>query len=172
MKRLLILFIPLLAFALGAMGGDMLHGARAGDKTPAETVFEGSDQPAEEHGGDAGAGGHGDSAGAASLDWFKFPNQFFVPILRNGSTTAVMILSLGIEMPASSRSDIEAQEHRLRDALLGALMIEANTGAFDGNFTAEPAMQRLRANLLAAAQNAAGPKISRILIEDIGRQVQ
>ena len=83
-----------------------------------------------------------------------------------------MVLSLTVEMPASARSRIEAQEHRLRDALLNALLIEANTGGFDGNFTADPAQQRLRASLLAAGQAAAGNDVQRILIEDIGRQEQ
>ncbi|WP_258869774.1 hypothetical protein [Paracoccus thiocyanatus] len=51
-------------------------------------------------------------------------------------------------------------------------MIEANTGAFDGNFTSDPALQRLRKALLAAGQRAAGPDVRRVLIEDIGRQAQ
>ena len=75
-------------------------------------------------------------------------------------------------MPASARPRIEAQEHNLRDALLNALLIEANTGGFDGNFTADPAQQRLRTALLTAAQAAAGSDVQRILIEDIGRQEQ
>ncbi|MFD2439295.1 hypothetical protein ACFSS8_02730 [Paracoccus kondratievae] len=83
-----------------------------------------------------------------------------------------MILSLGIETPASAQAEIEAQELRLRDSLLNALMIEANTGAFDGNFTSEVTLQKLRTSLLAAAQKTAGPNVRRILIEDIGRQEQ
>lgn len=95
-----------------------------------------------------------------------------MPILRNGTTTAVMVMSLTIEMPAEKRADIEAREHRLRDALLNALMVQANTGGFDGNFTAEPNLERLRKALLAAAQKAAGPEVTRVLIEDIARQDQ
>nr|WP_233253459.1 hypothetical protein [Paracoccus binzhouensis] len=198
----MILLVPLLAFVGGAIGGDMLHAAKDEDKTAAaspetETETEpahadaeeakeadaeaGAGHSAEEEAGhgaaaeghDATAGGHGAGAEDESgLDWFKFPNQFFVPIMRNGSPTAIMVLSLTIEMPASARPEIEAQEHRLRDALLNALMIQANTGGFDGNFTAEPALQRLRAALLAAGRKAAGPGVQRILIEDIGRQEQ
>ena len=43
---------------------------------------------------------------------------------------------------------------------------------FDGNFTAEPNLERLRKALLAAAQKAAGPEVKRVLIEDIARQDQ
>lgn len=178
MKRILLILIPLLAFVGGSVGGDMLGGGKAAGKAEAKpgADTEAVAGPDRAHAPDASAaaeGGHGGGAeSGASLDWFKFPNQFFVPILRNGTPTAVMILSLSIEMPATARADIEAQEHRLRDALLNALMIEANTGGFDGNFTAEPALQRLRAALLAAGQKAAGPNVKRILIEDIGRQAQ
>jgi len=157
--------VALLAFLGGAVGGDMLRGT-------------GPDGSGADPAAATGGTGTGTNTGKpaeedmAELDWFRFPNQFFVPILRNGTLSAVMILSLSIEMPAAARERIEAQEHRLRDALLNALMIEANTGAFDGNFTSEPALQRLRDALLAAGQKAAGPDVRRILIEDIGQQIQ
>ncbi|KRW95563.1 hypothetical protein O4J55_04315 [Paracoccus sp. PXZ] len=177
MKKILLILIPLLAFLGGAVGGDMLGKEKpsepAGQDADAATKadHDPSTAPDPEKGADGGGSGKAE-ASETDLDWFRFPNQFFVPILRNGTSSAVMILSLSVEMPASARADIEAQEHRLRDALLNALLIEANTGAFDGNFTAEPTLQRLRASLLAAGQKAAGPAVKRILIEDIGRQIQ
>lgn len=189
MKKIILLIVPLLAFIAGALGGDMLQAGKKADAEHAASE-EGHDaaeaaEPEPSHaettgGHDAapaesghGESGHGETAGEGQLDWFKFPSQFFVPILRNGSPTAIMVLTLSVEMPASARPRIEAQEHRLRDALLNALLIEANTGGFDGNFTADPAQQRLRTALLAAAQAAAGKDdVQRILIEDIGRQEQ
>ncbi|MFC3526990.1 hypothetical protein ACFOMH_02315 [Paracoccus mangrovi] len=184
-KKILMLIIPLIGFVGGAIGGDMLHAKKtAGEVQSADShaVAEGADAAAEDkHAAEAGATDHG-SAGSETakaeggeggeLDWFKFPNQFFVPIIRNGAPTAIMVLTLSIEMPAAARPEIEAQENRLRDALLAALMIEANTGGFDGNFTSEPSLQRLRNSLLAAGQKAGGPAVQRILIEDIGRQDQ
>ncbi|QAR25563.1 hypothetical protein EO213_04255 [Paracoccus denitrificans] len=176
-KKILLILVPLLAFLGGAVGGDMLGGARtsgqAGHDAGAAATGEHEPPAAPDPEKSAKDGGDGKAAdGDANLDWFTFPNQFFVPVLRNGTSSAVMILTLSIEMPASARADIEAQEHRLRDALLNALMIEANTGAFDGNFTAEPTLRRLRDALLAAGQRTAGPNVKRILIEDIGRQFQ
>lgn len=183
-KKILMILVPLLAFVAGAVGGDMLHaakpaaeGAAPGNGTAeAPEAAAGDTHPPEKGAKAEAAAGHGAASegaeGDAALDWFKFPSQFFVPILRNGTPTAIMVLSLTVEMPASARAEIEAQEHRLRDALLNALMIEANTGGFDGNFTSDPAQQRLRAALLAAAQKASGAKVERILIEDIGRQEQ
>lgn len=181
MKKILVLILPLIAFLGGAVGGDMLHGGSLKAKDAAQA----SAQPAAEHGepdkvappkSETAAGGHGDTESAAegtsSPGWFRFPNQFFVPVLRNGTTDAVMVMSLTLEMPEASRAGVEAQEHRLRDALLNALMIQANTGGFDGNFTSGPSLDRLRAALLAAAQKAAGPQVAQVLIEDIARQDQ
>lgn len=189
MKKILLIIVPLLAFIAGAVGGDMLHAGKPATATETAPGAEAAEQAETAdvgaHGQEAEAdtedghgakpqGGHGAEVAKddSALDWFKFPTQFFVPILRNGTPTAIMVLSLTVEMPVSARPEIEAQEHRLRDALLNALMIEANTGGFDGNFTSDPAQQRLRAALLDAAQKAAGPSVKRILIEDIGRQQQ
>ncbi|WP_313352267.1 hypothetical protein [Paracoccus sp. (in: a-proteobacteria)] len=176
MKKITPLLIILLAFLAGTVGGEIL--GRNKTLEQADQVIDSIAQEGQETSdipttpadinGDVGKG----SDIEANLDWFTFPNQFFVPVLRNGTPSAVMILSLSVEMPASARADIEAKEHRLRDALLNALLIEANTGAFDGNFTAESSLQRLRTTLLAAGQKAAGPDIRRILIEGINRQVQ
>lgn len=157
MKKILVLILPLMAFVGGAVGGDMLHGGKP--EIHAETPEDAAKpEPKSEE--------------EAAVDWFKFPNQFFVPIMRNGTTTAIMVLSLTIEMPADLRPTIEAQEHRLRDALLNALLMQANTGGFDGNFTTEAVQDRLRTALLDAAQKASDPAITRVLIEDIARQDQ
>lgn len=178
-KKILMLILPLLGFVGGAVGGDLLHAPKTEEKTAAadsKTVAEGEAAAETEHAAAeeaSGESGEAEGEGAGGqLDWFKFPNQFFVPIIRNGTPTAVMVLSLSIEMPAEARPKIEAQEARLRDALLGALMIEANTGGFDGNFTSEPSLRRLRESLLAAGRRAGGVEVQRILIEDIGRQEQ
>lgn len=179
-KKTLILVVILIGFVGGAVGGDLLHANKSEEKTETSGSHDGAkpDEGAGDAGhasGDTVANGsdHGAAAaGHADLDWFRFPNQFFVPIIRNGRPTAIMVLTLSVEMPASARPRIEAQENRLRDALLAALMVEANTGGFDGNFTTETSLQRLRNSLLAAGQKAGGADVTRILIEDIGRQEQ
>ncbi|MTH34242.1 hypothetical protein GL279_06455 [Paracoccus limosus] len=184
MKKILMMVLPVLAFLGGAFGGDLLHGSAP----PADAAAKGdggATPPAKAEAGEvaatpapaaeatpAPAEKEGETDAASAEDWFHFPDQFFVPILRNGSTSAVMVLSLTIEMPAASRAKIEAQEHRLRDALLNALMIQANTGGFDGNFTSTASMDALRSALLAAARKAGGPEISGVLIEDLARQDQ
>lgn len=180
MKMILMMVLPVLAFIGGAVGGDLLHGnaSKASEeskegaeppKSSGETAEARSEDSAEKvsEGADTEAA---DKSNAA--DWFHFPDQFFVPILRNGTTSAVMVLSLTLEMPSAARASVEAQEHRLRDALLNALMIQSNTGGFDGNFTSASSLDSLKSALLAAARKAGGSEITSVLIEDIAKQEQ
>lgn len=171
MKKLLLLMVPLLAFLGGALAGDLLSG---GKDTPTSAATDKATAAPGDHPPAKNEPAHGEDKDkdkdAASVEYFRFPNQFFVPIIRNGSSNAVMVLTLSLEIPATARTGIEAREHPLRDALLGALLAEANSGAFDGNFTSEPVLERLRQAMLTAARRAAGPEVRRVLIEDIGRQ--
>lgn len=154
MKKILFLVLPLIAFAAGIFGGGMLHQSPADEPAPAGIAPD--PEPS--------------SPDSAELAWFRFPNQFFVPVMRNGQVFSTMIISLTIEMPAKAEPAIHAQEHRLRDALLRALLIHANTGGFDGNFTTDLQMTRLHDALLRAAQKVAGEDVGDVLIEDIVRQ--
>lgn len=180
MKKILMMVLPLLAFLGGAVGGDMLHGnaSKAGEepKEGAETpksAGETAEAKSEDAGEKPAESADPEAADKSnSADWFHFPDQFFVPILRNGTTSAVMVLSLTLEMPSAARTSVEAQEHRLRDALLNALMIQSNTGGFDGNFTSASSLESLKAALLAAARKAGGSEITGVLIEDIAKQEQ
>lgn len=126
------------------------------------------------HGGGTGShgsspGGHGGAGEAPAVAWFAFPQQFLVPILHDGRLDSTMILSLSLEMPGAAGETVYAHEIKLRDALLRQLLIHANTGGFDGNFTSEAHLRKLRADLTVAAQDAV-PEITDVLIGDIGRQ--
>ncbi|WP_134725308.1 hypothetical protein [Paracoccus luteus] len=183
--KILKLLLPVLAFAGGAVGGDLLRGdpaaeaqaaAGAGDDAGA-AKDAGHDAPAADAGhGAPAADGHGaapaaaDGAGdTAAAAWFRFPQQFFVPLLHDGRLDSTMVLTLTAEMPQASTDTVHAHEHKLRDALLRQLLIHANTGGFDGNFTAEAHLRVLRSALLGAAQGVV-PEIADILIGDIARQ--
>ena len=127
------------------------------------------------HGADGHAGktadkhGSGTAADPAATAWYQFPAQFFVPILHDGRLDSTMVLSLSAEMPGAASETVYAHEIKLRDALLRQLLIHANTGGFDGNFTSEAHLRGLRTQLVGAAQ-AVVPEISAILIGDIARQ--
>ena len=172
--------------------------AAAPGEADAEAVADGKDHSAASAGGTAGhaaederkpadhgkaaahggspegghGGGHAASEGARTsgdTTWFQFPQQFFVPVMRNGRLESTMVLSLSLEVPAGSAEIVYAHELKLRDAVLRQLLIHANTGGFDGNFTAEPQLRTLRADLARTAQ-ATVPEVSAVLIGDIARQ--
>ena len=145
----------------------------------AEPPASAQDSPQADHAAPAGhggtgaeggtAGGHGASGDVPAIAWFEFPQQFLVPVLHDGRLDSTMILSLSLEMPGTARETVHAHEIKLRDALLRQLLIHANTGGFDGNFTSEAHLRKLRADLTAVAQGVI-PGITAVLIGDIGRQ--
>lgn len=153
MFRILILILPLLAFIGGAVAGDVL--------APEAEVIE-----------------PGDGAPTPPADdpvnpaWLSFENQFFVPIMRNGDMRSLVIMTLSLETSQENLPGLEAQEHRLRDAILRQLMIEANSGTFSDNYTQDANMAALRQALLDAVRAAGGEQVSSVLIEDVARQDQ
>lgn len=116
------------------------------------------------------AGNHRDTdGGTAEVAWFRFPQQFLIPVLHDGRLDSTLVLSLSVEMPAAATEIVHSHEIKLRDAILRQLLIHANTGGFDGNFTSEAHLRRLRSDLVLTAQGVV-PGISDILIGDIARQ--
>lgn len=176
-KKLMLLILPLLAVLGGAFAGDMLRG-KPHDTPPdaAHDTVHDAPRTGGEAGGEAGAADPGHAAVApahtptAEVEWFTFPSQFFVPLVRQGDMSAIMILTLVLETDKGQVEALGHQEHRLRDALLRALMIHANTGGFDGNFTVERNVQTLRDSLLAAARSATDLPVRAVLIQDLARQ--
>lgn len=150
-RKILPLMLPVLGLVGGAMAGDML-------RAPAEPAAHEKAQsaPTADH--------------PAAETFFTFPAQFFVPLVRRGGMSDLMVLSLTLKTSAESVEAVEKKEHSLRDALLRQLMIHANTGGFDGNYTLDRNLARLRQDLLAAAQAATDLPIEAVLIEDIARQ--
>lgn len=165
MKKILMLILPIIALIGGAVSGDMLKGK---DAAVADPLAEGQETHAEAPSDAHTEEGHGDKGSGVST--FAFPTQFFVPLMRNGDMGAMMIVTLSLETTPDSLSAMQQQEHRLRDALLRQLMVAANTGGFDGNFTVEGRQRPLREGLLKAAKSATELPVTAVLIEDIARQ--
>ena len=192
MKKFFPLLIPVVALVGGVAVGEMLRPApedvgHAAAVAPADGHGGDAESPADDHavqetsghaapaptGDHAAASDHGGGHGGEAVPaegWFTFPSQFFVPLMRNGDMGAVMILTLTIETPGAELAAMEQQEHRLRDALLRELLIHANTGGFDGNFTSEARLAPLRERLHKAAQASTDLTVKAVLIEDIARQ--
>lgn len=166
MIRKLLPFVTVLIAALGGMAaGSVLRPAEIGSGTDGapDAALHGGEDSAK----DMAASGAAESEAKA---YFRFPTQFFIPVMHGDRLDGMMVLSLTVEMPEGHEEDIYAQEFRLRDAFLRSLLIHANTGGFDGNYTIEPRMRRLREALMNTAFEIAGEKITDVLIEDIARQ--
>jgi flagellar protein FliL len=106
----------------------------------------------------------------AGFEYVRLPNQFIVPVVKDGSVAAMVALSLSLEVPTGQKEATLLVEPRIRDAILRVLFDHANTGGFDGTFTASAVMRDLRAAMLQATGVAAPDLVSDILIVDIQRQ--
>jgi len=125
---------------------------------------------------DAGEQKVADSAGQeevpddAEPDYVKLNNQFVIPIVAQGSVTALVVISLGLEVGSGGPELVYKREPKLRDAFLQVLFAHANTGGFDGNFTSGRKMEQLRSALREAAIKTLGSSVTDILIADVVRQ--
>lgn len=103
-------------------------------------------------------------------EYAKLNNQFVVPVVSEGQVDALVVLSLNLEVTAGSRTAIFAAEPKLRDRFLQVLFDHANTGGFSGNFTTGSNMRVLRDDLLRAARDVSGERVTDVLVIDIVRQ--
>lgn len=100
----------------------------------------------------------------------ELSNQFVVPVVRNGSVRALIVMSITLEVAEGETEAVFAIEPRLRDAFLQVLFDHANTGGFDDNFTQAERMTILRQGLKETAQRLLGKAVRDVLIVDIVRQ--
>ncbi|AMY68043.1 flagellar basal body-associated FliL family protein [Frigidibacter mobilis] len=103
-------------------------------------------------------------------EYVKMNNQFVVPVVAGGRISALVILSISLEVQLATGEQVYQREPRLRDGFLQVLFDHANAGGFDGAFTDANNMTMLRHALLEVAQKALGPIVSDVLIVDIVRQ--
>ena len=106
----------------------------------------------------------------APRDYVKMPNQFVIPILHEGRVRSLVVLSLSLEIAAGNTELVHSREPKLRDGFLEVLFRHANQGGFDGNFTDEVALERLRRSLRDAAQAVLQDVVSDVLISELVRQ--
>lgn len=178
MKKILLPLILLLVGLGGGVGaGLFLAPPAAPDAAETEAMPEGGEMtpsdpsesaqaPAQSPAEDQAA----ESGEATGPVYVQLDNQFIAPVMDGGTVAAMMILSISVETDAASQDSVLAAEPRLRDAFLQVLFNHANTGGFEGNYTANGPMRTLRAALLAAAQDSVGPVVSGVLITNIVRQ--
>jgi flagellar FliL protein len=167
-KLILPILLLLLGTGVGVGVGLFLLPPAAADGSQDVEASEACAAPAE-----TGDGEHG--AEAAPLHdtpsaFVPLGSQFVVPLLEDESVTALVVLSVSLEVAEGQEETALAAEPRLRDAFLQVLFDHANTGGFAGTFTATEPMRSLRLALNAAAQEVLGEAARNVLIVDIVRQ--
>lgn len=103
-------------------------------------------------------------------DYVKLSNQFVVPLVDKDRISAMVILSLSLEVKQGTSEQVYAREPKLRDAFLQLLFDHANTGGFRGSFTDAANLVILREGLLEIAKQLLGETVTDVLIVDIVRQ--
>lgn len=103
-------------------------------------------------------------------EFFRLNNQFIVPVVEGGQVSAMVILSLSLELGTGGGGDIFRHEPKLRDAFLRVLFDHANSGGFSGVFTDNATVLLLRRALLEAAHTVVGAGVRNVLITDLVRQ--
>jgi hypothetical protein len=157
MGKILPILLAVLGLGAGAGAGLMLRPEPEPVEVDEQAEADAETEAAEE-------------AAAAELDFVKLNNQFIVPIVREGQVTAMIALSVSLQVKIGMREDVFAREPKLRDLFLRVMFDHANAGGFDGQFTSSDALGALRRAMLEAARSVMGRDVSDILITDIVRQ--
>lgn len=164
------LLVPL-ALGLAGLGGGLAAGHFLRPPSPeaaaAQTAAPPAD-PAAEAAALAGAPPPFDPA--AKRDYVKLDRQFVVPVVSDRTVGALMILTLSVEVEEGLGAEVIGREPKLRDMFLRVMFRHAQSGGFDGAFTAGPAMRDLRGALVEAARSVIGPGVHDVLVTDILRQ--
>jgi hypothetical protein len=156
LRKLLPVLMALIGVGAGIGGALALRGAPGEVANPCGEVPDHAgtpDKPAELH-----------------RDYLKLSNQFVVPVVAEGKTKGLVVISLSLEIEPGTTEAIYEREPKLQDAFLRVMFDHANSGGFDGEFTANGNMAPLRSGLLQAARLILGPIVSDVLIVSIIRQ--
>ncbi|NOX41174.1 MAG: flagellar basal body-associated protein FliL [Alphaproteobacteria bacterium] len=104
------------------------------------------------------------------FEYVKLNNQFVVPVVTGAKVTALVVMSLSIEVKVGGKEIVFGREPKLRDAFLQVLFNHANSGGFNGTFTTGEKMNDLRGSLFEVASRILGPIATDVLVIDIVRQ--
>ncbi len=107
---------------------------------------------------------------ALAPEYIKLASQFIIPVMAKGRVSAMVILSLCLEVTNGTTAEVYDVEPKLRDVMLQVMFDHANSGGFDGSYTDGANLLLLRKALLEAAKGVLKDKVTDVLIIDIVRQ--
>lgn len=106
----------------------------------------------------------------SGTEFIKLNNQFVIPIVDRDMISAMVVMSLNVEITEGTAQQVYAREPKLRDAFLQVLFDHANMGGFAGEFTSSNNMDVLRVALTEVAQRVLGDLAHGVLITGVARQ--
>ena len=106
----------------------------------------------------------------APYDYVKLNNQFVIPIVREERVSALVVISVTLEVETGTSASVFDREPKIRDAFLQEMFDFAYLGGFDGPFTKSENLSSLRRALKEIGQRIAGPIVHDVLIVDLVRQ--
>jgi flagellar FliL protein len=108
---------------------------------------------------------------AGPSEYVPLDKPFVVPVFNRERVSAMVVVSLSVDVAEGHTERLAALQPRLRDGLLAVMFRHANSGGFDGSFTDGERMADLKAGLLRAAREVLGPvPVHEVLVTDIVRQ--
>ena len=118
---------------------------------------------------------HGESddhedADTSDSGFLKFGRQFIVPVVSGSGVNSLVILDINLELPAGTTEKAYSREPKLRDALLSALLVLSNEGAFNERMLEQENVDHIRERLLAAAQTILDEDVNQVLILSMAKQ--
>lgn len=154
--------LPVVLALVGTGGGvaaGLWFGPGAGGATTT-VVTDGTAAPADPAGREAKTG----------TEFIKLNNQFVIPLVNRDKISAMVVMSLNVEITQGAAQQVYAREPKLRDAFLQVLFDHANMGGFAGEFTSSNNMDVLRVALTEMAQRVLGDLAHGVLITGVSRQ--
>lgn len=169
MSKILPILFAILGLVTGGGAGYVLRPDGHGAETTAQS---GPRPPAssESQAGVAQPDFSSSQSEGRNTEFVKLNNQFVIPVVVEARVTALVVLSVTLEIEAGNSSKVYQLEPKLRDAFLTVLFDHANTGGFSGEFTASTKMARLRIALNETAKRVLGPFFRDVLITELVRQ--
>lgn len=180
MKALLFPIIMAVSAAGGVMSADFAKNSLGASSAGNSEVGHGKADATSDnaHGSDkdhakdkpGGHGGDGYAKSSEEKEFLNFKRQFVVPVLRDDSVSALILLNIAIETPAGKRDDMYRLEPRFRDAFIRELLQLSDSGYFDAELTSPETYEVIRETLYRAASDISNEGVGDVLILDLTRQ--
>lgn len=100
----------------------------------------------------------------------KFDQNFVIPLIANGEVAAMVVMNLTLEVDPGLDARVLEREPRIRDRFLRVMLDHAGAGGFDGVFTSNGQIDRLKTALIETANREIGPGLRDVLILDLNKQ--